>query len=102
MAKIFELRLRGVEGVDVPNPFTGGQGRIGKDYDAEAEAWKLTGEQVLRVSKPELASHRRSLADALSLGELVACDKATAEALGVPFKAMPAPAPIPTKSKGEG
>jgi len=98
MAKIFELRLRGVEGVDVPNPFTGGRGRVGKSYDADAEAWKLTGDDVLRVSKSELAAHRKSLVDAISLGELVACDKATADVLGVPFKA----APIPPKAKGEG
>lgn len=98
MAKIFELRLRGVEGVDVPNPFAGGRGRIGKDYDADAEAWKLSGDALLRVSKAELAAHRKSLFDALSLGELVACDKATADVLGVPFKAAPAS----PKTKGEG
>lgn len=98
MAKIFELRLRGVEGVDVPNPFTGGQGRVGKDYDADAEAWKLSGDSLYRVSKAELAAHRKSLFDALALGEIVACDKATADVLGVPFKA----APSPPKAKGEG
>ena len=89
---ITELRLRGVEGVDVPNPLTGGQGRIGKTYDGEA--WKIDAEPAcLRVPRADLPAVRAHLATAVRGGELVVADADTAAALGVPMPSAPKPAP---------
>lgn len=99
MAKLTELRFRGVDGIDVHHPQArAGHGQpmrfIGKAWDKDAEAFVPSSEpDTLRLTAGELVACRALLANACKAAQLVPADKATADALGLPFSAPASSAP---------
>lgn len=105
MAKLTELRLRSVDGVDVRHPQnTYAHGApiriIGKKYDAEAEGFVCAADETLRLTLAEYLAARGRLAESVRLGELACVDQATADLLGVAFKPAKPASKAPTAPQG--
>jgi hypothetical protein len=98
MAKVYTMRVRAVEGVNVPNMAAlemGVRRVVGKDADGSV---RPEGETMVCSGK-DASNHRSFYAKGVRLGELVAIDAETAAMAGVTFQA-PASAPQkPTKGK---
>lgn len=94
MAKSYTMRVRAVEGVNVPNMAAlemGVRRVVGKEADGS-----LKSEEVLVCSGKDAANHRSFYAKSLRLGELLPLDADTAAMAGLSFQA-PAAAPAPSK-----
>lgn len=99
MAKQYTMRVRAVEGVNVPNMAAlemGVRRVVGKEADGS-----LKSEEVLVCAGKDAANHRSFYAKSLRLGELLPLDADTATMAGIAFQA-PAPASLSAKpAKGK-